>query len=393
MKKKSLLLACGVLVAILTGGCAAPENPVNVTVSGVKTEAALSGNQYDGTVKADSSSQIAPSISGKVTQVNVKEGQSVTKGTVLFTMDNTDIQLQVNQSKASLNAAQVALQNASASANSGASVIPAQTAYDDAKANLDRMTALYNQGAISQVDYENAKSRAETAQAQLTAAQLAQKSAYNNAAAQVQTAEAALAVAWQKLSDCVVTSPISGQVSQITIDSGSIVSPQAPAMTVIDNSSLKVGIEVLERDIDKITVGMPATVEVASIDASSPATVSEISPAADSKTGMFQVYVQLNGDSNGRILAGMNANVTLDSGDKDQSMALYVPNKSVHSDKSGSYVFTLNGSQLKKQPVTVGEQKNEYTQIKDGLGKDDHVVVQGSGQLSDGMTVTVVKTN
>lgn len=392
MKKKSLLLVCGVLVAILTGGCAAAQNPVNVTVSGVKTEAALSGNQYDGTVKADSSAQIAPSISGKVAQVNVKEGQSVTKGTVLFTMDNTDIQLQVNQSKASLNAAQVGLQNATASANSGASVIPAQTAYDDAKANLDRMTALYNQGAISQVDYENAKSKVETAQAQLTSAQLAQKSACSNAAAQVQTAEAALAAAQQKLSDCVITSPISGQVSQLTIDNGSIVSPQAPAMTIIDNNSLKVGIEVLERDIDKIKVGMPATVEVPSIDASSPATVSEISPAADSKTGMFQVYVQLNGD-NSQILAGMNANVTLDSGDKDQSMALYVPNKSVHSDKTGSYVFTLNGSQLKKQPVTVGEQKNEYTQIKDGLGKDDHVVVQGSGQLSDGMEVTVVKTN
>lgn len=392
MKKKSLLLACGVLVAILTGGCAAPENPVNVTVSDVKTEAALSGTLYDGTVKADSSAQIAPSISGKVTQVHVKEGQTVTKGTVLFTMDSTDIQLQVNQSQASLNAAQVALQSASASADSGASVIPAQTAYNDAKSNLDRMTALYNQGAISQVDYENAKSRAETAQAQLTAAQLAQKSAYNNAAAQVQTAQAALAVARQKLSDCVVTSPISGQVSQLTIDGGSIVSPQAPTMTVIDNSSLKVGIQVLERDIDKITIGMPATVEVPSIAVSSPATVSEIAPAADSKTGMFQVYVQLGADS-GQILTGMNANVTLDSGDKDQSMALYVPNKSVHSDKSGSYVFTLNGSQLKKQPVTVGEQKNEYTQIKDGLGKDDHVVVQGSGQLSDGMTVSVVKTN
>ncbi len=380
------------LVLILAGGCGGAEDEViNITTAQVKTISPLADITYTGLIKADTTAEIAASISGTVVSLPVAEGQAVSKGQVLFTLDSTDIELQVKQAEASLHAAQVALDSAAAAQAADSVVIPAKTASQDAHTNYDRVKSLYDAGAVSEADYEAARSKMETADAQLTAAQISQKSSYDNAAAAVETARAAYNIAAQKLSNCTVTAPISGQVTQIEIENGAVVSPSVKTMTVIDNSKLKVAIDVLERDMEKVSPGMPATIQVQAIGESCQGTVTEIAPAANTNTGLFQVYVGFDPQST-HMLAGMTANVTLlDAGADAATASWYVPTQSLFEEQGQTYVFLVSGDQVHRQAVTLGKEKNEYTEIQDGLTADAVVVVQAGGELTDGAKIRVLK--
>lgn len=392
-----MLLAC-----LMASGCGAATDPINVTTAKVKAESALSETTYNGIIKAVNMEDVTADVNGKVTEMNVREGQSVRAGDVLFRLDSTEYHLQAKQAEASLNAAKTALSGAKASQTSNASVIPAQTTSADAHVSYERMKQLHDAGGISDAEFEAARSKMETADAQLSAAKIAQRSASDSAAAQVESAGAAYELAVQRLSDCTVTAPISGQVSQISIGNGSIVSTQSPAMAVVDNSMMKVSVDILERDVEKVSSGMAAEATVQSIRKTCKGSVYEVAPSADAKTGMFRVSVTFDPGDSG-ILAGMWADVRIltaggQSGGASEGTAadersgvLYVPKKSIVTEDNASYVYVMDGNHVRKQKVETGGKKNQYIQIVNGLKPDDEVVVQSGGQLADGAAVQVMK--
>lgn len=417
VSRKWMGLTAALLICLTAAGCGSSGSEINVTTAKVKSEAVLYDAVYTGMVKARSMEEVTADVTGKVTEIDVKEGQSVKAGDVLFRLDDTEYALQVEQARAALHAAQTALSSARATQSSEAGVIPAKTASADAHANYERMKQLYDAGGISEADFEAARSKMETADAQLSAAEISQQSSGDSAAAQVESARASYELAAQRLSDCTVTAPIDGQVSQITINSGSVVSAQTPAMEVVDNSQMKVGVEVLEKDVEQILEGMAAQITVQSLGKTCEGTVYEVSPSADAKTGMFLVSVIFEPDGSG-VLAGMTADVRLTgtegeaaagsgsgvagasgsgsgaagaSGSGQAASALYVPEKSVTTEKDGAYVYTVKDGHAKKQKVEIGVRKNQYMEILKGISEGDEVIVQAGGELKDGAAVTVLK--
>ncbi len=395
IKKRWMGLTAVLLLCMTAAGCGSSGGAVNVTTAKVKTDSALSETAYTGTVKARSMQEITADVSGKVASVEVKEGQNVRAGDVLFRLDETEYELQAKQAEAVLSAAQVALSSARSSQSADAAVIPARTASADAHANYDRMKQLYDAGGISEADFEAARSKMETADAQLAAAQISQNSASDNAAAQVESARAAYELAAQRLADCTVKAPIDGQVSQIKIESGSVVSAQTAAMTVVDNSSLKVAVEVLEKDVKRIAEGMEAQVTVQSLGQTCKASVHEIAPSADEQTGMFQVTVVFDPADSG-VLSGMAADVRLTDrnagADGTGAAALYVPEKSIVKEDGKSFVYVVGDGRVSKREVRTGLRKNQYIEVEDGLAEGDEVVVQAGGDLEDGARVAVIKS-
>jgi len=395
IKKRWMGLTAVLLLCMTAAGCGSSGGAVNVTTAKVKTDSALSETAYTGTVKARSMQEITADVSGKVASVEVKEGQNVRAGDVLFRLDETEYELQAKQAEAVLSAAQVALSSARSSQSADAAVIPARTASADAHANYDRMKQLYDAGGISEADFEAARSKMETADAQLAAAQISQNSASDNAAAQVESARAAYELAAQRLADCTVKAPIDGQVSQIKIESGSVVSAQTAAMTVVDNSSLKVAVEVLEKDVKRIAEGMEAQVTVQSLGQTCKASVYEIAPSADEQTGMFQVTVVFDPADSG-VLSGMAADVRLTDrnagADGTGAAALYVPEKSIVKEDGKSFVYVVGDGRVSKREVRTGLRKNQYIEVEDGLAEGDEVVVQAGGDLEDGARVAVIKS-
>ena len=227
---------------------------------------------YTSSIEAAEWVAVAPNVSGKVATIEVAVGLPVKTGDTLFTLDTADLQLQFNQAKASL--------------------APAQTAYNDATAQVTRMQKLFEAGAVSKVDRDGAKSKAEAAKGQLEAAQ------------------AAIAILQKKLDDCVVKAPIDGDVSLKSISIGSLAAPNTPAITVINTRNVLVHINVTEAAIGSIKAGDRAAVIVQSIPVKTTGTILSVAPACDAKTGLFPVEIRID-NTDGQLKPGMMADVDL----------------------------------------------------------------------------------
>jgi multidrug resistance efflux pump len=288
-------------------GAVSPE-----ATTGSKEEENSSKSVLEDTSSLEAADRISvtPNGSGKVSKINVKVGQRVEKGDVLFELDSTDVALQVKQATANYTAALSSYNNNVNAYNSKASITPAQIAYDGAVANLNRVQALYDAGAASKVELDVAKDKVTTAQAQLQTVETSSKTSLDAARGQMENAKAALEIAQKRLDDCIVKAPMSGEVATRDISVGEVASTQKTAISLINAQNLNVHMNVTETHIAKVKVGATAEVKVQAIGAVSKGIVVSIAPTSDPKTGMFQVEILVN-NTDGKLKPGMVTNVKL----------------------------------------------------------------------------------
>ena len=442
MKKIISSTLCVVCISTLLIGCSGNSDIANVTVTKVKTSNSISDTTYTGNVESAEKVSIIPSVSGKIQTVDVEVGQTVEKDAKLFTIDNTELTYKLNQAQANYDAAAATydktaggsakqtqndaatalekakneLNDAKSQLENNTAITAAQTAYNDANANYDRTNALYQADAATKVTLDDAKSKLDTATAALEIANANAETRFNNAKAsfaaasenasitdaiinpdnvasakaQMDSANAALDISKHQLDNATITAPIAGKISAKNISVGELAPTQTPSIVLENPNSVNVIINVTETNINDITVGMSAKVSVPSTGLSYDGTISTISPSADQKTGMFDVKVAINNSDN-NLKLGMVTNVTLV--DSNENNALLVPKESVFEEDGTSYVYVINGDKLAKHSVTVGEPKNQYIEIKDGLSQDDQIVVEGSSNMKDNEKFNIVKSN
>jgi RND family efflux transporter MFP subunit len=249
------------------------------TQTTAETSAAAAGTaqaaDYSGSIEAVDQIAVLPSVSGKVTAVHFKVGQSVKAGDLLFEIDSSDLALQVEQARST--------------------VAPLQTASNEASANYNRMQKLFEAGAVSKVERDGAKAKADSAASQLAGA------------------KASLDLIQKKLDDCTVEAPMSGVVAAKNISPATVVSPPAPALTLINSENVLVRIQVTESAIAGIRLGDSAQVQVQAANVTLKGTIDSIAPACDAKTGLFPVEILIQ-NTDGVIKPGMKADVTLAGG-------------------------------------------------------------------------------
>ena len=385
--KNVLLLAVVCLLCALLAGCNEGVERVTVSTALVKQADELSGVVWHGNIEALHTVAVSPGASGKVLEVLVSEGQYVKAGDTLFTLDSSDLELQLKQAQAAYHAAQVAAANAATAYRENTLVLPAQIARDDAEANYQRLQTLYEAAAIPAAELNAAKSRLETAQAQLNAAQINQKSAYENTQAQAATAQVAVEAAGKRVNDCTILAPSSGMVTKITAEPGAFASPQAPALTIIDDSALLVKIQVLETDIGQIAPGLAMDIAVQALGQTYAGTVDWIDTLANTKTGMIEVSVMLNKTAAPPRL-GLTADVQISGLAK--ANAAYVPEAALLTENGLAYVFVVENSIVNKRQIEIVKKTNANLEVK-GLQAGEEVVINSSAALSGGEQVNVLK--
>lgn len=327
------------------------KSPVNVMV----TQAAISNIQVTtpltASVQARDQVSLTAALQAKVTDVYVSVGDHVSAGTPLFSLDSTQVQSAVSQAGASLN--------------------QAQTGLDTAKTNLDRMTVLYEEGAIPRQQYEQAQD------------------AYDNALAMMNQAQAALSSAEGNLENGTVTTPISGYVTELNVKKGMFPPQGAAAVTVTDTSNLEIKSNVSEYLIGKIQVGQPVSVAIQSLsDQPFPGKIKSISPAPSAQTLTYPVTIALNGNQEG-IMAGMFAEVEIVSDHRENVVC--IPSDGVLIKGGQTQAVVLDQDQIPTfQPVETGLDNGTIVEIKSGLNPDDIVVIQGQDYVVAGEAVRVI---
>ena len=263
---------------------------------------------------------IIPRVMGYVTKVYIKDNDYVKKGDTLFTIDNNDYMVKLEDAKAALIAAQgnfevskadigSALASVSVSdanvQSAGGSIETAKIKLGRATNDFERYNNLYKNHSITKQQFEQALAAKQEAESQLRILQdqkkassfqksvIIAKSKVSNkqsevASANIKRAEAMLEAAKLNLSYTVVTAAIDGQVSKITIQPGQLIQPGQALFYLINNQEAWVIANFKETQLNKMKMGQKVTVKVdAYPDTDFEGEITSFSPATGSKFSLL----------------------------------------------------------------------------------------------------------
>ena len=359
MKKNKILMfaAATLLLASCGGGGGRPTFGDNeYPVQAVGTSSMQMQTTYPATIKGVQDVQICPKVQGFITQINVKEGQTVGAGQVLFVLDNATYQAQVRQAQASVNTAQAQC--------------------NTSKLSYENSQKLFESGVIGDFELQSSANSYEQAKASLSAAQ------------------ATLANAKEMLSFCYVKSPASGVVGTLPYKIGTLVNTSTVMTTVSNNSSMEVYFSLTEKDAMSMTqasLGEMPSVQLRLADGTiynHEGKVTKMSGVIDAATGSVQI-IALFPNTEKQLKSGGSGAIVIP---RSNSSAIVIPQSCVSEVQDKKFIYLLGeGNKVKYSEIKVDPQNDGNTYIvTEGLKVGDKYVTNGITKLNDGMEIVPI---
>ena len=361
MKKNKFLMMAAIAATLVScgGGGGRPTFGDNVfPVVTVGTQSAASQATYPASIKGVQDVQISPKVGGFITQINVKEGQSVSAGQVLFVIDNATYQAQVRQMQAAVNTAQAAC--------------------NTAKLSYENSKKLYESKVIGDFELQSATNSYESAKAALAQAQ------------------AGLASAKETLSFCYVKSPASGVVGTLPLKVGALVSAASVLTTVSNISSMEVFFSMSEKDalaMSKDGSGLSSlpAVKLQLADGSiydHEGKVTKMSGVIDQATGTVQMIAVFPNPERLLKSSGSGSIVIPHS----NSAAIVIPQACVSEVQNKKFVYTLGkDNKVQYTEIQVAPQNDGMNYVvTDGLKVGDKYITNGITKLTDQMEIVPI---
>lgn len=310
------------------------NDPPTVSVALVNSQDTVQAMSYSGSISPENTTEVAFAVAGIVNKVAVEEGQAVTKGQFLASIDATEYE--------------AALQIASVTLNQ----------VEDA---FDRFDALYKKGSFPEKDYIEIKSK-------------------------VVQAQAAKAISKKRIDDSRLLAPSNGIITSKKVEAGASAAPGLPAFTIVKTDMVYAQFTVPESEIGKFARGMLVKVNVPTLGQIFNGKISIINPMADQVSKTFTLKVKLD-NSSGRLLPGMIVETTTAVATSHRQLS--VPLTSITNDFDGiSHVFIVDSSGIvKSHRVTVGKVLGSQVIITDGVQPGQMVVTAGQTNIRDGQKV------
>jgi multidrug efflux pump subunit AcrA (membrane-fusion protein) len=385
-------------------------------VETVETYIELIGSTY-----AKSSVPVMAPVPADVDNIYIAVGDYVEEGQVLFSLDPSDVENQVRQAQLSVNQAQASANQAGVGISSAqGSIKSAELAYELAKSNyemslenyefsvdnLEKNKELYDQGIISEVEYEQIRLQAspesltilkkqlEQAEQALNQARLGANQAsasYAQASVGIDMAREGYEVALETLNDLEVTAPISGYVTALNLTENAMASNQQAAIVIEDLGQIKVTASVTPETIRKINKGDQLQVMIGSFEEPFMGEVTAASLSADSATRLYPIEIIID-NADGRIRPGMFATIQVIN---EQSVsAVTIPSEAVLPHNGGYIVYRVV-SENKAEPVDVeiGMDTGYKVEIIKGLSEGDVVITKGAGLINEETELNVIRGN
>ncbi len=178
-----------------------------------------------------------------------------------------------------------------------------------------------------------------------------------------------LAETRRTLEDARIRSPRKAILTYVNNEIGSQIGQGAKVAIVSDLSHFKIEGEIADTYGDRIAAGSKAVIKIGSEKLEG--TVSDVTPL--SKNGVISFTVQLEDDNHKRLRSGLKTDVYVMNAVKDD--VLRIANSSYYVGKGEYELFVVNGDQLLKRKVQLGDSNFEYVEVVDGLQEGDEVVV------------------
>jgi RND family efflux transporter MFP subunit len=311
--------------------------------------------ETSGTVRAKNIVNISSRVIGAVTSLRVKEGDRVSAGQVIMTIDDRDAAQRLNASesgyKESLKALESAKQNKSL-----------------ADVTYRRYKKLHEEKAVSHQEMDQIETRKKIADIE-----------YERAQESVNRAKAGVKEAQVHQGFAKITAPVSGVVTEKKIESGSMAAPGIPMLTIEDTSSFRLEANVDERLSGKIKTGMSVEVMIEAIGQRTSGKISEIVPAVDPMSRTFVIKADIKGAG---LRTGLYGKVFIPQGKKE---AILIPQKAVIEKGQLTGVYTVDDKGVATyRLVKTGKIYKDRVEILSGLNKGEKMIVDGAEKAVDG---------
>lgn len=415
VKKIIIILSAVALVLILVLVFGKKGNKgIKVTAEKAELRSIREEVTASGTIYPENEIKISPDVSGEITELLVKEGDTVRKGQVLVRINPDIYQTQLEQARAGLNTSRANAANVQAQLSRTKANVALQ------KKNFEMQKKLFADKVISQQEYNTAEAQYDMALAELQAAEKqALASLYNT-----ESVEASVQQASKTYMRTTVLAPAGGIITGLVSKKGERVVGTAQMagtemMRISDLERMEVRVDVNENDIVRISVGDTAGIEVdAYMGVVFKGVVTQVANSAKSSgvsLGTDQVskyevrililrssYEALMAENGGKMpfRPGMSSTVHIYT--KQESNVLAVPvaaitlkeKKNSPDEEKEEVVFVVQAGKVKQTAVKTGIQDTKYIRITEGLKPGDMVVSAPyeaiSIKLSDGSAVQVV---
>ena len=335
MYKIKYLSLCLAITLLLISGCGKKTEKLSeipkVAVQTAPVERAdlLVVRSYSGTLEGAKQSKIYAMIPERVVELPVSEGQYVKKGDPVIKLDKAGVNSRYNQASA---------------------------AYQHSKDNFEKMQRLYQQQAISEMDFKGAKTAYEVAEADFNAARGAVE----------------------------LSSPIDGVVTEISVNLGQQAPLGVAIATVAATQKMRMTIYVISGEINLLKVGQDAKVMIESGDPVT-ARITELASSADPETRLFRVEMEME-NAGGILKPGMFARAQVVVADLRQVLA--VDNNAVLFEEGVAKVYIVQNDTAFARSIEIGPGDGHKTQVISGVEEGQPVVITGKSNLRDGTPVT-----
>lgn len=420
-----LIILAGGLVAQQRGRSAAPAGqpqpaPAEPDAVAVEAAPAALGSieqtlELTGTIVSSRRVELTPKIPGKIAAIYVQEGARVSAGQAIVALDASDQAAQVTQAEQGVRQAAAAREVAQArlaALQSGArsqeralaetAVAQAEANLRSAERNVTRMQQLFESGAVSRQQLDDAilqrdvmKSALDSARQQLSLVQVgARQEDLRMARAQVEQADAAyggalasLQLARVQLANATIRAPFGGLIAELPATLGEFVAPGSKVAVLYDDRNLEVEVTVGERDLRLVRAGQSVTVrpEVATA-IEVRGTVRLVQPAADPLTRAAKARIRL-ADPPGTLSPGTSVRAEILVERREN--VLIVPSSALRQNGQAEVIVVKDGKAQVRR-VLVGLRHHTTVQITYGVQAGELVVTLGPEDLSDGQAVKVV---
>lgn len=346
-------------------------------------------SDFPATIRGKNNSDVRAKIQGYITKVFVDEGQRVSRGQTLFTLETAMLTQQAKAAKAGVSASQ------SQVAAADASVQAAQAAVEIAQVEVNKLVPLVQKGIISDVQLETAKANYNAAVARLSQS----KAAKTQAVAGTGQARANLQSVQANINYSVIKAPVSGIVGALPLREGNLVGPTDPnpLTTVSDTRELFAYFSMNESEyltfLEK-TPGKNITEKLKNIPKvelmlangsmySEKGEIEAVTGEIDPQTGTIQFRASF-ANKDGLLSNGNTGTIRIP---KFYENVLVVPESATVDIQGIMHVFKVDSGKAISTVIKIAERVKNLAIVTDGIKAGDKIIAQGVGNIQNGTKV------
>ena len=289
-----------------------------------------------GTLTAEASATLRAEVPGQVLAVHFREGEALSSGAILYSIEATILEAEVNEARANVNRSEAALK---------------------------RAVELQGKQLISGTDYDSARAN------------------YDVDVARLRSSRA-------RLEKTVIRAPFDGFVGLRRINVGDYATVGQELVDVVQLDPLRVDFSVPEILLPKIRSGLAVEITVdAYADEVFTGTVIAVAPKADVEGHSLEVRASLPNEAL-KLRPGLFVRISISLGANPN--AIVIPEQAIWPIGQNKTVFVVNGDTAEQRVVGIGERQPGFVEITDGLSAGEVIVTAGQMKLFDGAKVRSV---